>query len=261
MSRVTHRTNTPQPFTLKKFLWRWHRRIGLVAALFVLLLAVTGIFINHANSLNLHSAPLPASLRALFYSVDSPAISSVQVNERWISQVNKTELYLDGQLLGACEGGLVGGLSQLSFNLLACEGELQLYSADWELIESVGEFQQLPTPIQHLGGCNSPCFQVVSGSNAGLYLLDMEQLTWGLAEQAAPFGWVQFTEAPAEVHRSIDALHFGNSISWERWILDLHSGRFLGSWGVWLMDLMALLFIFSAITGVSAWWLARSRRS
>ena len=34
-------------------LWRWHRRLGLLAALFVLVVAVTGIVLNHTSGLAL----------------------------------------------------------------------------------------------------------------------------------------------------------------------------------------------------------------
>ena len=36
-------------------------------------------------------------------------------------------------------------------------------------------------------------------------------------------------------------------------MLDLHSGRILGSWGVYLVDAAAILFMLLAITGVWLW--------
>ena len=42
-------------------------------------------------------------------------------------------------------------------------------------------------------------------------------------------------------------------ISWERLLLDIHSGRVLGSLGVVLVDLMALLFMLMAASGVWIW--------
>ena len=38
---------------LVNWLWRWHRRLGLAAALFVLLLAGSGILLNHTADLGL----------------------------------------------------------------------------------------------------------------------------------------------------------------------------------------------------------------
>jgi uncharacterized iron-regulated membrane protein len=37
-------------------------------------------------------------------------------------------------------------------------------------------------------------------------------------------------------------------------LLDLHSGRIVGGWGIYLVDIIALLFIIIAITGIWMWW-------
>ncbi|MCB2385418.1 PepSY-associated TM helix domain-containing protein [Thalassolituus alkanivorans] len=48
------------------------------------------------------------------------------------------------------------------------------------------------------------------------------------------------------------------SISWQRVLLDLHSGRWFGSWGVWVVDVAALILLFLALSG--AWiWFSRKR--
>lgn len=115
--------------------YRWHRRIGIISALFVLLLSVTGIILNHTVSLGLHQSHVKAA---------------------WVH-----ELY------------------------------------------------GLPAPTGEEGGF------------PGLTV--------------------------------------------DRVILDIHSGRFFGTLGPWVMDAMAVLFIILSVTGVYMWWhrsreLKRKRR-
>jgi len=45
----------------------------------------------------------------------------------------------------------------------------------------------------------------------------------------------------------------GPSISLETVILDLHSGRFFGQFGVLIMDIVGLLICILSITGLFAW--------
>jgi hypothetical protein len=39
-------------------------------------------------------------------------------------------------------------------------------------------------------------------------------------------------------------------IHWERVLFDVHSGRLFGRYGPWLMDIMAVLFVVLAVSGL-----------
>lgn len=49
----------------------------------------------------------------------------------------------------------------------------------------------------------------------------------------------------------------GDSISWERFLLDLHAARFLGGLASILTDLMGGLILLLALSGLWLWWLKR----
>jgi len=49
----------------------------------------------------------------------------------------------------------------------------------------------------------------------------------------------------------------GRQISLERFLLDAHSGRFFGKYGVYVIDIAALLLLILSITGI---WLWATRR-
>jgi uncharacterized iron-regulated membrane protein len=49
-------------------------------------------------------------------------------------------------------------------------------------------------------------------------------------------------------------------LSWERLLLDLHSGRIAGRFGVLLVALVGILLICITRSGLAMWWLHRRRR-
>ena len=49
-------------------------------------------------------------------------------------------------------------------------------------------------------------------------------------------------------------------LSWERLLLDVHSGRLAGRIGVLLVDAIGVLLCALALSGIAMWWLHRRRR-
>ena len=45
----------------------------------------------------------------------------------------------------------------------------------------------------------------------------------------------------------------GGELTLERLILDVHAGRALGGWGVWLVDLSAVGLMWLTVSGYLAW--------
>lgn len=240
--------------------WRWHRRIGLLAAAFVVLLALTGLALNHSQSLGLDDRHLSAGWLQNLYGVTAPSITSFSLDGNWLSQVAAGELYRGTQTVGTCDGELVGAVSSTVESLgriwlLACRRELILLLPGGEVVERIDPAYDLPTPISDLGTCGeSYCFQ----AGGTLYRLDMEQLSWAPAT-IEPFSPSRAKEAPAPVRDALHRAHADGVISWERLLLDLHSGRLFGAWGPWLMDAMAILFVVLALTGVTMWSVGRHR--
>lgn len=52
--------------------YRWHRRVGMAAALFVVLLTVTGIVLNHNAALKLHTVHLQSGWLHSWYGLPDP---------------------------------------------------------------------------------------------------------------------------------------------------------------------------------------------
>ena len=72
---------------------------------------------------------------------------------------------------------------------------------------------------------------------------------------------VRWLESETQATTPELAQRYGEAlISWERWLQDLHSGRFFGPVGIWVMSLAALIFIVLAFTGLLVWLSTLKRR-
>ena len=56
-------------------LYRWHRRIGMIAVLFVVVLSITGILLNHNAQLDLNKTKVTSSWLLALYGMDDQPMS------------------------------------------------------------------------------------------------------------------------------------------------------------------------------------------
>nr|WP_279538484.1 PepSY-associated TM helix domain-containing protein [Pseudomaricurvus alcaniphilus] len=258
---------------LRPWLWRWHRRAGLIAAAILLLVAVTGIMLNHTTAMSLGQQPVRQAWLLAHYGVDLPLLRSYQVGERWLSGDEHGSLYLDGRRLGQCDGALVGAVvgdavsngagdgegdtaALQGLLLAACERELLLLTAAGDIVERLTAVHGLPVPVARIGSCQPG---VCLFSDQQVISADLQQLRWqGTAASAV---WSQPGPLPAALAEVLWQGEIGTELSWERVILDLHSGRIGGDLGVWLVDLAAILMVFLSFSGFYLWLQQALRRS
>ena len=144
-------------------LWRWHRRLGLLVALFVLAVCVTGIFLNHTVRLGLDQAFVDGNWLKQFYGDDSGLLPAYPLGNRWVSRAANGVVYVDSLEVSPCRGALVGALQSSGLILAACAEELLLISTSGELVESVSAGTGLPTPLQALGEIDGAIVLQVQG--------------------------------------------------------------------------------------------------
>ena len=252
-------SNSKQPRSKpNRFLARWHRRIGLTAALLVLVLSVTGILLNHSDQLGLDAAPVQSDVLLSAYDIDAPELTGFSLGDNWLSHAGGNHLYLNDRELTYCAGQLAGAVAYRDNWIVACGDELLLLTASGELIERIGASYGLPQPVSQLGllknnGQNDALF-MQNGVNS--YRLDVEQLSWDI-ETEQQVEWSTPTALPEQYSAALLNQHLGQEITWERFVLDLHSGRLFGSWGPWLMDAAALIMVLLSLSGFYMWWQKR----
>lgn len=249
-----------KPAKLRPLLWRWHRRIGLAAALLVLLVSVTGIQLNHIDALKWDQKPVRSEVLLSLYGVETPTIISVKVAENWLSHLGGDHLYINESESVSCRGQFVGALAYQQLIAAGCGDEIILLSQSGEMIERIGAVYNVPAPLEKIGRCpnikgpESLCLQ----SMGRIHHANIEQLRWPVLLEES-FVASETASLPESLSKVLLAKHFSGGITWERVALDLHSGRLLGL-GPWLMDIVGVLLILLSLSGFVLWGQGRVKK-
>ena len=240
-----------------KTLFSWHRYMGLVAALFVLILASTGIMLNHTEDLELDSTYIQNSWLLNLYNIKPPEnITAFKVNNFWVSQL-QDQLYLNTSKLEIQTGQLVGTVISDEYIVIATVSNLILLTLQGELVETLSSAHGLPTPIEQIGLSRDN--KLVVYTTQGIYRADVDELSWS-DYSSSKIKWSTQKTLPAELLSTILDLYHSRDLNYERILLDLHSGRLLPKLGIYIMDTAAVLMMLLAITGVWVWFSIRRRK-
>ena len=208
----------------RQFRWRnWHRRIGVFCSAIIILLSISGLFLNHSDHWDFLKQPLPSVLAQWLYSAK---IANEPTAETCPNQITIETL----------------SLIKSKQWIRICSSSLELLNADRELIERFDESSGLPKTLKAYGWCGD--YFCVQGTTNNYYRL------------------VNYFWQPIEVGDQIDIDHltpltninYATGLHWQRLLLDLHAGRFFGQVRVWLMDIVALAILFLACSGCYLWY-------
>lgn len=230
-------------------LLRWHRRLALAAAIFLVILATTGILINHSPDFGFDKTQLHARWLTGWYGIEPPEPVAFEAQQYWLLHNGVNTLSLDGTAVGECPPPFSGAVAVKDLLIALCGGDLLLLEPGGQLLERITALFGLPEQASAIGTDGERLFI----KNAqGVFLGNLDTLEWAATDASgATVAWASPGQAPAALLNRTAQDTPG--ISLERVLLDLHSGRIFGPGGVWLFDLMALFFILIAVTGCWAW--------
>lgn len=201
----------------RKIILEWHWRIGLTAAIFIAVMAITGILLNHAQHLNLDHIKIDHPLLTKAYGMEMPddfIKGAVQQSEHFWVIATADQIYISTTENDFYKdtGPLPGTIKHIG-----------LYEGDLVLNTSKGVFRQ---------------------QNAGyIPFNDSANIQWSVPENITN-----------NMKKNIGWYYRDGGISLEKLILDIHAGHILGPYlGPLLMDLIALALLFLAITGLYNW--------
>lgn len=236
----------------QKFYARWHRRSGIISAFFVLLLAVSGIFLNHSQQFGLDRIFVSSPVILKFYGAGVSDVSSVQVDGRWLSKAGGF-IYFDDQRLDTCSGRFAGAVQLEEYWVAACGNELLLYTYEQQLVEKLGAESPLPFPVERIGTCQA---ELCVASGGKVYQLDLNQLSQREfdGEEGHSLLWSSPVEPPEQIKVKLAGASPTDRVSWQTLLLDIHAGRFMGGIGPYVLDVVAFLFIVFSITGIYMWF-------
>ena len=240
--------------SVRLFLLRWHRRLGVAVSLLLIWLAVTGIVLNHSSDWGLDQATGPDVLQTV-YRGDVIAFTSYRAGDIWVSHNGASTLYVQGAEVGYCAQPFVGAVLMGDEIIAACGETLLLVSKTAELIESVDigyDLEAVPNAIGIATGIDSD--HLMLRSDAGTYSVSLDSLAFTALSGALDAAlWAAPAEHGADIQALLEQASFGSGVSWTQMLVDMHSGRILGRLGTTGMDLVAVLLILLASSGVWVW--------
>ena len=230
--------------------------MGITAAGFMVLVAVTGILLNHTEYFQFDSQHVKSDGVLDWYGIEAPnELLSFVAGDRHITLMGK-HLYI-GELEANGEfKQLIGAVNNNDMLIIAIDDRILLMSADGELIEELKEKDGVPAGMKRIGVDQSDLF-IVEGSH-DLYTSKNDFLSWeNWKGNAAEITWA--TPAPTDdnLKKMLQYHYRGEVLPVERVLLDLHSGRFFGKLGPWFIDASAILLILLSLTGTWMWFKRR----
>ena len=231
----------------------WHRRIGLFALVLVIILAITGIMLNHTEEFELDETYVNSSWLLNWYGIEpgnKPVSYRVKnaTNSHIISAWNQ-QLFFDEVAITHLEQDIHGAVGAEQFIVIALDNEIILLSYEGELIERISTSISFSN-IQRMGmKYKRP---VIETSEPLYYMADEHILDWDVIIDEG-IEWTEEYSLSDNEYQQLLIAYRGNGLKLERVILDLHSGRIFGSYGVYLMDAAAIALLWLSLSGLWVW--------
>jgi hypothetical protein len=235
-----------------RLLRRWHRRIGATAAVFFLLLAVSGVLLNHPDATGLDDRKVHSAMLARWYGLKPARAEEIyRAGAHELAWGNGLWL-LDGRIVAEDAPAPVG-LLELDQRLYVASAEsLSVFAADRRLIEKMSSAALPALPLRALGARRERvCVQDVTGA-----FCTADGVSWQPAADGG-IAWSRPQPVPAALRAGL-AARLVPGISLDRLLLDLHSGRIFGRYGPLVVDALGLALILLALSGV--WLFFRPHR-
>jgi hypothetical protein len=228
-----------------RLIYKLHRYIGLLSAIVLIMLAITGIALNHTEDLKLDSQMIQSKIILDWYGINSPDNQlSYSTEHHWLTQINQ-QLYFDHKLLLENTDTLLGVVETNDFVITALSHSLLLLSLEGELIE------QSPFNEIEKIGLDQQQRIVIKSSETTVYS-DDGLLSWH-PHNNLPVKWSETSAAPESIVQNIKNNFRSSILPLERVLLDIHSGRFFGSAGVIIVDISGIMLLILALSGCAIW--------
>lgn len=225
---------------------RWHRVLGIASTLVVIVTVMTGLALNHGEALSLsQSHPDNAVVDKLYRQSAASVPEGYGTPRGWVTQLG-AQTYLDTQSIAQHDTPLVGAVVRDDMLLVAYRDALVQYDGTGQWVESYGALDGLPPPLTRLG---SDARALAVETASGVLYFDLEQGKVSVAPKEAMIGWSHGARLPPELETGLADAYRGSGVSYERVLLDLHSGRMFGRVGEFVVDAAALCLLTLALSG------------
>ncbi|MGB1199263.1 MAG: PepSY domain-containing protein [Thalassotalea sp.] len=239
-----------------RHLRKWHRRLGIWAAAFLIFLSITGVALNHTNAFGLAQQTITNSWLLDHYGINSP--TNVTAYHQGNIIVTDQFIWLNKQLLVETNDEVVASGKFQQFWLVLTTEKLMLFSDKGEMVDQIDKSLGLPENITHLA-VNEHHLSVSTPS--GFYQTNSDFIEWQTVTFIVEPNWLAETPLSDNDKISVNNRYRSQFLTLERMIVDAHSGRLFGDFGVYFMDLVAFCLILLSASGIYIWLrYARSKR-
>jgi len=233
---------------LTRQLREWHRRLGIFAAFFLIFLSISGIALNHTNFLSLSHQSISTPWILSHYGIKAPTDIRFYQEKNWL--VTNQLVWLHDLLVFESDDTVVSVAKYQSYILLATHSQLILFTQTGEIVDKLDSSSDLPFAISALSVSDS---HIVLNTADGYYQSDSDLMSWQKIQPIIEPAWatnVASTQAELVLAQRQFQSQF---LNWEKVILDAHSGRLFGGFGVWFMDIVAFILILLSMSGIYIW--------
>ncbi len=239
----------------KNLFRKWHRWIGFSSAFFLLNLAITGIILNHSDELQLHNYYVKSNWLVSWYGVKAPEkFNCVQhsLNSEPLCQTGN-QIIKNKSTLIKTRNSLLGLIEIENLFFLATESAVHIFTADFQLVESLDTSNGLPARISKFGYIlNEGRKQLSIKTQYATWALDLEENLWEVSTHQF-YSSSPLINASQFIESELKTYYLSHQISYLKLVQDIHSGRILNMPGTLLIDFSGLIIILLSISGFIAW--------
>lgn len=239
-----------------RLLRRWHKRLGLAAAVFFAFLALSGLALNHGDVLKLDATKVAAPWLMAWYGLKPTLPEQGFALEGEFFCWQGDIWTLGGRPLKPGRGEPVGAVRLAGQTWVATAETIHLYDDAGRQVDKI-EREFLPgAPIRRLGVRDQ---RLVAAIGSAIYA-SADGLAWERLPGEAAVGWSRPSPLPLARQHELAPL-FAPALPLQRILADLHSGRIFGRYGVLATDALAVALMILAASGAWLYWKEhRSRR-
>lgn len=232
---------------MRKHLNKWHRRLGIFAALIAIYLSLTGLLLNHSDDLGLNDSHISNTLLLRLYGIKPPTGQRAGSRKFYVDKLADT-LFLDKRVIGQYDSSLIGLVTLGQLLVIALNNSLLLLTQDGELVETLTRSNGLPGQIDRVGRSGS---SLIIKSGKYIYQSDTDILNWQAVDDLKTrVSWSKLEPIPSGTEAILHSQLATYGPSWERFLQDLHSGRFFKLPGTLLIDLTGVFLLLLSISGI-----------
>ncbi len=223
-----------------------HHKIGLVCAIFIIIISVTGFAINHTTDFGLANTPVTQKWLLDLYKIKAPEQLLTYSSQQQTITLADNLIWLNERFVLEADSKMTMAAITGSFIIAANKSQLYVMDKTGELQETQDVSTDLPTPIDAMAVDTNNILWILS--NDTYYQSDADLIDWYNKTPQTPLNWITLkTSTQPDLILQVRSIH----LNWQKVILDLHSGQLLGGFGKFLWDLVAFCLIFLAISGAT----------